>query len=211
MGYKLKKTMGWVLESSNIDMNVLSKKTLLDLIKEDPDNYELVHLDLKYPNLNLKDTLAKFVIPVYNEDGEDEEESKPSDKIMYVFIPPQCIDIWNKYSDDVDSYLYPFFSEVKIKYIYESIFPFCNPFVADPSLTILNPKAMSDINYMNFLIKDKKEIPEDFIKTYDYLDLNKSLISQRYMSCPLIIKKILEIVSPINSLCLKPAILLYYR
>lgn len=206
MGYKLKKTMGWILENANIEYELLSKQTLQDLINKDPNNYELINLDLKHPNINLNEKLSKFVIPIDSID----QESNVSNTI-YVFIPPQCLDHWHCYSDDVDMYLYPFFSEIKVKYIYKSIFPYCQNWVADPSLNILNDKNMSDINFMNFLLNDKKEIPEEFLKAYSFLDFNKSLMTQRYMSCPLIIKKMLEVASPINSLVLKPAILLYYR
>jgi len=205
MGIRINKTLGWILEGEEIDLEVLKSFSLKDLQKENPNDKELNKLDLYGSNIDLNQPLISFV---KNASLERFEENEAED-FLYVFIPPICIQDWHRHDDSIDYYEEDGIPQRKIKWLNGEVFPFSQKFVVSSTLKeIDNITKQNCWDFSNLNLKPKEPLKSNFKKLG--FDLSKPLKSQIHMVCPKVLELILAKCSKVNHLKLKPGIVSYW-
>lgn len=200
MGIRINKSLGWVLTGVELDLEVLESLTLGDLKKENPQDFELNHLDLSYPNLDLSQKLINFVRDV-------SDEYKEGDR-MYVFSPPFVGKEWHRHDDTIDYYEADS-GERKVKYLHGEIFPYAQKFVVTSSLKELNEVQTKTCWYFSEQAdKFKPELKKEF--TDLGIDLTQPIKPQIHMICPHVIRLILKKCSDVDYKILQPGIVTYW-
>lgn len=201
MGIRIHKDLGWILESVDLDLEVLSTITLEDLKKENQNNKDLNLIDLTFPNIDLKQTLDKFVTDASDEYTEGDR--------LYIFQPPFLIESWSRYDCSIDYYEANENAERTIKYLHQEIFPFSQKFVVSSNLKELSEPQTKLCWYFSdnpkVLLEPKQKELEEL-----GLDLSKPLKTQIHMTAPAVLKLILEKCSKVDPKRLRPALVTHW-
>lgn len=202
MGIRVNKELGWVLTGHPLNLEVLESLTLADLKKEFEDDYELCHLDLVYPNIDLSQKLINFV-------NDISDEFNPQDH-CFIFTPPVLGDEWSRHDSPLDYYECEDASR-QIKYLYREIFPYAQKFVVSSSLNYLNETQKKMCWYFSDLGHQLKPDVQTELSNLG-LNINQSLKSQIHMTAPKILELILKKCnSNLDYRILRPALVTYWR